>query len=77
MRKPAFRVFDQVRHKKGCTAKEDGYSLEQVERMNYLYIENKDADQLRSYHTADLHLCFGKYKKQFSYDVAHLISSSM
>ena len=28
VRKPVFRVFDQVRHKLGCTATEDGWRLE-------------------------------------------------
>ena len=28
MRKPVFGVYDQVRHKPGCTATEDGYMLE-------------------------------------------------
>ena len=28
LRKPVFGVSDQVRHKPGCTATEDGYSLE-------------------------------------------------
>ena len=28
MRKPVFRVSDQVRHKPGCTAQEDGKTLE-------------------------------------------------
>ena len=28
MRKPVFRVFDQVSHKPGCTALEDGWRLE-------------------------------------------------
>ena len=32
--------------------------------MDYLCSENKGADQLGSYHAADLHLCFGICKKQ-------------
>ena len=28
VRKPVFEVSDQVRHKPGCTATEDGYMLE-------------------------------------------------
>ena len=34
--------------------------------------ENKDADQLPSYRTADLRLCFHICKSRFSYDVAHM-----
>ena len=42
-------------------------------RGTILCSENKEADQLRSYCAADLHLCFCVCKKWFSYDVAHLI----
>ena len=34
--------------------------------------ENKGADQLCSYCTADLHLCFGIAKIRFSHDVAQM-----
>ena len=33
-------------------------ALESGGIVYYLYRENKDADQLRDYRTADLHLCF-------------------
>ena len=36
-----------------------------VEGLNYLYSENKDADQLRGYREADLRLCFRICKKPF------------
>ena len=62
LRKPVFGVSDQVRHKPGCTATEDGYSLEisdlDVEGLYYLCSENKGADQLRGYREAELRLCF-------------------
>ena len=35
--------------------------------------ENKDADQLHGYPTADLCLCFHIYKNRFHHDVAQLI----
>ena len=42
------------------------------EGLYYLCSENKEADQLRSYCAADLHLCFGIAKNWFSYYVAPL-----
>ena len=63
-RKPVFRVFDQVRHKQVCTVSEEARSVkfqileEEKLYMYYLCSENKGADQLCSYSTADLHLCF-------------------
>ena len=35
-----------------------------VQRSLFLCSENKGADQLRGYRTADLCLCFGIFKKQ-------------
>ena len=62
MRKPVFGVSDQVPHKLGCTATEDGKRLEISYLGNrgsyYLCSENKGADQLRGYREADLRLCF-------------------
>ena len=41
--------------------------------MNYLCSENKGADQLCGYRTADLRLCFRIYAKfRFSHDAADL-----
>ena len=34
------------------------FCIEKVEGLNYRCRENKDADQLRGYHEADLRLCF-------------------
>ena len=50
-RKPVFVVSNQVRHKLGCTAKEDGQRLEmavleKVEELYHLCSENKGVDQL-------------------------------
>ena len=39
------------------------FRIWQVEGLYYLYSENKGADQLRSYCTADLRLCFRICKK--------------
>ena len=36
----------------------------ELDGLYYLCSENKGADQLRSYHAADLHLCFCICKKQ-------------
>ena len=62
MRKPVFRVFDQVRHKRAAQPQEMARGLKfwikVVEGLYYLYSENKDADQLRGYCEADLRLCF-------------------
>ena len=41
--------------------------------MYYPYSENKSADQLCSYCTADLRLCFRIGKFWFSHDAAHFI----
>ena len=82
MRKPVFEVSDQARHKSGCTATEASSRLE----ISYLgsrgivistiCSENKGPDQLRSYHAADLCLCFRICKKlvQVSHDMAHFTS---
>ena len=53
MRKPFFGVSDQVRHKLGCTATEDGYRLgisDLGSRGIVLSVcsKNKDADQLHT-----------------------------
>ena len=64
MRKQVFGVSDQIHHKPGCTATEDGKRLEisDLESIGivlyYLCSENKGADQLRGYPEADLCLCF-------------------
>ena len=66
MRKPVFRVSDQVRHKPSCTTTEDRWRLEISDldrRLYYPCSENKDADQLRGYREADLRLCFHICKK--------------
>ena len=62
MRKPVFGFSDQVAHKPGCTATEDGLRPEILDlgsREIVLSVsENKGADQLRGYREADLRLCF-------------------
>ena len=48
--------------------------LDKIEEgLCYLCSGNKEADQLCSYCTADLHLCFRVCKKWFSYDMAPII----
>ena len=71
MRKPVFRVFDQARHKLGCTNTEvgerlgisdlDSYIVE--EELHYACGENKGSDQHRGNREADLRLCFRTCKK--------------
>ena len=67
VRKPVFRVSDQIRHEPGCTTTEDDTGLKirikEVEGLYYLCSENKGADQLRGYPEADLRLCFCICKK--------------
>ena len=63
-RKPVFGVSNQVRHKSGCTATEDGFWIKEVEGLYYLCSKKKGADQLHGYRTADLPLCFHICKKQ-------------
>ena len=69
MRKPVFptehRSFQTVQHKSGFAAIESGLSFLILieEGLYYLCSENKEADQLRGYCAADLHLCFRICKK--------------
>ena len=55
VRKPVFRVSDQVRHNmvRGLE-----FGIKEVEGLYYLCSETKGADQLRGYREADLRLCF-------------------
>ena len=41
------------------------FQIKEVEGLYYICGENKGADQLRSYCTADLHLCFCMQKTGF------------
>ena len=61
MRKPVFGVSDQVRHKLGCTATEDGKRLEISDFGRKRIVQcskNKGTDKLNGNRAADLHLCF-------------------
>ena len=61
-------VSKQVQHKSGCATIEDGLSLQILDydrRETILCSKNKEADQLHSYCTADLRLCFCVCKKLF------------
>ena len=54
-------VSKQVRHKPSCTSTKDGLTLEILDLEEELYFpcsEIKCADQMCSYCTADLRLCF-------------------
>ena len=65
MRKPVFGVSDQVRYKPGCATTGDGERLEisDLGRGIVLCSENKGADRLCGYRTADMRLCFRICKK--------------
>ena len=52
----------EVQHKPGCTATEDGISYLGIQLI-VLCSENKGADQLRGYRTADLRLYFSHIQK--------------
>ena len=81
VRKPVLRVSDQLRHKSGCTATEDGLSLEflikKVEGLYYLCSKNKAADHLCGYHTTDLRVCFHICKNWFSLDLVYIITTQL
>ena len=47
------------------------FRIKEVGSLYYLYSENKGADQLCGYRTADLRLCFRICKSRFSHDEAH------
>ena len=66
MRKPVFRASDQFRWvvKPQKMARGLKSWIYEVEELYYLCSENKGADQLRGYRTADLHLCFRICKMQ-------------
>ena len=68
MRKPVFGVSDQVQHNRVVQlheiARDSKIQSWEREVMYYLCCEKKGADQLHSYHVADLSLCFLICKKQ-------------
>ena len=77
MRKPVFGVSDQVRHKPGCTAIEDGLRLEisnLENRRNYSIYVAKTKALIRFAVTAKL-ICvfvFAYGKSRFSHDKARM-----
>ena len=77
MRKPVFRVSDQVKHKPGCTVTADGWRLENsgLGRRGSVLSMAPISCAVQCKCAADLRLCFrkGKKKKQFSHDADHLI----
>ena len=50
------------------------FRIQDIEGLYYLCSENKGADQLCGYCTADLHLNFSICKSRLSHDVAQIIS---
>ena len=67
MRKPVFRVSDQVDTNQAVQPQKIAIGLKfriwKVGQLYYPYSENKVADQLRGYREADLRLCFLTCKK--------------
>ena len=76
-RKPVFGVSDQVRHKYGCTATEDGYRLEISDlgsRRNVLSVYLKTKVLISCVVSAQL-ICsfvFAYAKSRFSHEEAHM-----
>ena len=73
MRKPVFGVSDEVRHKSGCAATEDGYRLELSDLGRRGIVLSVWRKQRRAV-TAQL-ICafvFACAKSRFSHDEAHI-----
>ena len=68
MRKPVLRVSNQVQHKRAVQPQKMAGDLKfcilEVEGLYYLCSENKGADQLGGYGSADLPFCFLIFVKQ-------------
>ena len=73
-RKRGFGIFNQVKHKPDCAARSLKFWTKEEELLHYLCSENKGADQLCSYCTADLRLCFRMGK---NHDTALIIKCIM
>ena len=81
MRKPVYVVFDQVRHKPGCTAKEDGFRLEISDLRSRRIVlsmcsENKGADQLCGNRFSHDAAHFYKYRFTFIYYSEYFFAAS-
>ena len=79
MRKLVFGVSDQVRHKPGCKATEDGWRLAisdlEVEGLYCPCSENKGADQLRGYCECEADLCLRfSHMRKAGFLITRLIS---
>ena len=65
VRKPIFKVSDQVRHKRAVQLqKQYGWRFE-ISDLYCLSRANKGADQLHGYHASDVRLCFHMQKAGF------------
>ena len=72
MRKPVFGVFDQVAHKPGCTATEDGFGFRKKKDCT-IYVAKTKA--LISFAVTAKLICvfvFAYAKSRFSHDAAHI-----
>ena len=78
VRKPDFGVSDLVRHKRGCTATEDGQRLEisDLDRRGIVLSLQRKTKALISFAVTAKLICafvFAYAKSWFSHDTAHLI----
>ena len=82
MRKPFFRVSDQVRHKLGCTATEDNKRLEILDLGKTVIVLSyvvKTKAQISCAVTAQL-ICvfvFAYAKRRFSHDAAYIAENTL
>ena len=63
MRIPVIRISDQFRYKPGYATKMARGLKVRIYKVEGFYAAKKGADQLRSYHAADLHICFVHMQK--------------
>ena len=81
MRKPIFRIFDQVRNKWDCTTTDDGYRIEikDLRRRGMTISMQQYLKVLISCTVTVQHICAYAFenKKRFSHDVAQLLSEDI
>ena len=49
------------------------FGIKEIDGLYFLYSEDKNTDRLPDYRAAEFRLGFGMYKKQVSYDTAHML----
>ena len=77
-KKTVFGVSDKFRHKPARTVTGDlKFRIKEEEKLHHASIENKGADQLCSYCTADLQLCFRLGKSPVTSGCGSLLKNIM